>query len=70
MGNNKEVIKVAAGEISVEQTKPDEVQITLTASKDRTENVKLKIVDAVTHDYVDLTWPSNFTPDVPCEGEK
>lgn len=62
MENNKEVIKVAAGEISVEQTKPDEVVITLAASKDRADNAKLRIVNADTHDCVDLVWSSNYDP--------
>lgn len=70
MGNNKEVIKVAAGEISVEQNKPDEVVITLTASKDRADNAKLRIVNADTHDYVDLVWSSNYNPNITCEREK
>lgn len=70
MGNNIEVITVAAGEISVEQIKPDEVLITLTASKDRPDNAKLRIVNADTRDYVDLVWSSNYNSNITCECEK
>lgn len=56
-------IKTPAGDITAEQISPDEVVITLVAAKDRAENVRLKVLNADTQDYVDLIWQSNNTPD-------
>lgn len=62
MKDKNETINVAAGSVSVEQHEPDEVVITIAASKDRTENVTLKIVNSDTHDFVNLTWPGSTNP--------
>lgn len=70
MRNKKEIIKITAGTISVEQVSPDEVEITLSAAKDRPGNVRLRLSNSDTLDYVDLVWPNNYNPNYSSEGEK
>lgn len=70
MRNKKETIHLAAGTVSVEQVSPDEVEITLSAAKDRLGNVRLRLSNSDTLDYVDLVWPDNYNPNIASNGEK
>lgn len=70
MRNKKEIIKIAAGTISVEQVSPDEVEITLSAAKERLGNVRLRLSNSDTLDYVDLVWTDNYNPNIASNGEK